>query len=199
MDERVKAGLKAGVISWIALIMWPLAFLMAGVMAVEFGKAFIRNQEDVALSSLTAGMSCVVLYSFIRFMGGEIFIAVVVFPFIAGIFSLIGGAIYAEYRLGISIDVQKLARIPEGLQNRLNPPAYAKRPVSKKFPKKFCPGCGRKIEIDWKVCPYCREELGFNVCPHCGYMNPSAVNRCQRCGVPFRNGTVTYDDGTQVY
>lgn len=44
----------------------------------------------------------------------------------------------------------------------------------------LCPGCGRKVETDWMVCPFCHTklrkqchqcqrllELSWNICPYC--------------------------------
>lgn len=192
MDEKVKAGLKAGVISWITLIVGPIAFLIAGVIAVDFARTSIRNQEDVVVLSLMAGMTCMVVYSLILISIGEISAAVLFIPLTAGILSIIGGVVYAKYRYGIPIHIKMLR---PSIQNALEIPSRAKKSIS----PKFCPGCGRNVEPDWKICLYCKTDLERAVCLHCGSANPFPSVRCQTCGFPSEDRTVIYDDGTKVY
>jgi hypothetical protein len=192
MDERVKAGLKAGVVSWITLLLGPTAFLIAGILAVDIGRIHIHDQDDVFVSSLVAGIICTSLYSLILFSIGSSIAAAIFFP-VAGILSLIGGFIYARYRLGISIDVQKILRTLKDVQQG-KVPLHVERHSAK-----FRPGCNKKIEGDWKVCPYCRRELEQVFCPHCGCANTIGTRYCQRCRSPLGDGTVIYDDGTRVY
>lgn len=58
--------------------------------------------------------------------------------------------------------------------------------------QKFCPRCGKEVEANWKVCPYCKTDLKPVICPHCRHANPSTSTRCQRCGSLFMDETRIY-------
>ncbi len=47
----------------------------------------------------------------------------------------------------------------------------------------ICPGCGRRIQNDWQVCPNCHTRLKKN-CHQCGKLNELAWNLCPYCGTP---------------
>ena len=47
----------------------------------------------------------------------------------------------------------------------------------------MCPGCGRKIEKEWSVCPNCHTRLKKN-CHECGKLMDLAWNLCPYCGTP---------------
>ena len=183
MNERVKAGLKAGGVWAICTIMLNLFFFYSiivwifcfipGVLAVHFGRNNIRNIKDAVVSSLIAAIFSWFLsgiissflfsrYFFLFFLGIDLVIPIVM--------SSLGGITYAKYRLKISATGQKKPNLLR---------------VS-------CPGCNRKIEPDWKVCPYCKTDLEPNICPYCGYGNYRVAARCQNCGVPFKDETRVY-------
>ena len=59
-----------------------------------------------------------------------------------------------------------------------------------------CPGCGRKVQPDWIVCPYCHTKLK-KVCHHCGKLMALSWNICPYCGTPtpgVRKEGVTLDE-----
>jgi hypothetical protein len=209
MDKRVEAGLKGGFISWIiVLVVGVFAFFIAGFCAVLLGRTSIKNQNDVVIASLVAGLISMVAYIVVLPWGILLFLL----PFFAGALSLLGGIICAKYMLKIPIDihkiemprieskpksiVQKPSKPKSIVQKPSKPKSVAKKSISS---KKFCPGCGREVGADWKVCPYCRSELESIFCPSCGHANPLSSTRCQRCGSSLDDGTMTYDDGTRVY
>lgn len=86
---------------------------------------------------------------------------------------LIGALLYLVVRPPHTLDEERALVLEE--QALLNPPsdeAAQPRP---------CPSCGREIEPDFVVCPYCRTRfarrcthcqrwlrLGWRVCPYCG-------------------------------
>ncbi len=46
-----------------------------------------------------------------------------------------------------------------------------------------CPGCARRVEPDWIVCPHCHTTLR-KVCHHCGRLLELPWNLCPYCGTP---------------
>ncbi|MFN3307967.1 MAG: zinc ribbon domain-containing protein [Anaerolineales bacterium] len=47
----------------------------------------------------------------------------------------------------------------------------------------LCPGCGRKTEADWMVCPSCHTKLRKQ-CHQCGRLLELAWNICPYCATP---------------
>jgi len=46
-----------------------------------------------------------------------------------------------------------------------------------------CPGCNRRVQLDWIACPNCHTRLK-KVCEHCGKMIELPWNLCPYCGTP---------------
>lgn len=46
-----------------------------------------------------------------------------------------------------------------------------------------CPGCNRRVQLDWVACPNCHTQLK-KVCAHCGKMIELPWNLCPYCGTP---------------
>ncbi len=46
-----------------------------------------------------------------------------------------------------------------------------------------CPGCARRVEPDWLICPHCHTKLR-KVCQHCGRLLELPWNLCPYCGTP---------------
>jgi RNA polymerase subunit RPABC4/transcription elongation factor Spt4 len=44
-----------------------------------------------------------------------------------------------------------------------------------------CPGCGRHVKEDWRVCPQCHTRLKKS-CHQCGYLMELPWNICPHCG-----------------
>ncbi|MBN1438947.1 MAG: zinc ribbon domain-containing protein [Anaerolineales bacterium] len=44
-----------------------------------------------------------------------------------------------------------------------------------------CPGCGRQVDSDWRICPTCSTVLR-KACPDCGRMLDLSWNVCPYCG-----------------
>jgi RNA polymerase subunit RPABC4/transcription elongation factor Spt4 len=44
-----------------------------------------------------------------------------------------------------------------------------------------CPGCGRRVDNDWRICPTCSTVLR-KACPDCGRMLDLSWNVCPYCG-----------------
>jgi RNA polymerase subunit RPABC4/transcription elongation factor Spt4 len=64
----------------------------------------------------------------------------------------------------------------------------------------LCPGCGRKIEKDWAVCPTCHTRLKKN-CHECGKLMELAWNLCPYCGTPepgMRIENLTMDEALRT-
>jgi RNA polymerase subunit RPABC4/transcription elongation factor Spt4 len=64
----------------------------------------------------------------------------------------------------------------------------------------LCPGCGRKIEKDWAVCPTCHTRLKKN-CHECGKLMELAWNLCPYCGTPepgMRIENMTMDEALRT-
>ncbi len=46
-----------------------------------------------------------------------------------------------------------------------------------------CPGCNRRVQLDWVACPNCHTRLK-KVCEHCGRTIELPWNLCPYCGTP---------------
>ncbi|HSR46457.1 MAG TPA: zinc ribbon domain-containing protein [Anaerolineales bacterium] len=46
-----------------------------------------------------------------------------------------------------------------------------------------CPGCSRRADKDWQICPHCHTRLRKS-CVRCGRMLELAWNLCPYCGTP---------------
>ena len=42
---------------------------------------------------------------------------------------------------------------------RGRPPSKGGRPASPRRPARDCPACGRTVQPNWNVCPYCGKDL----------------------------------------
>ena len=63
----------------------------------------------------------------------------------------------------------------------------------------LCPGCGRRIEDTWAVCPNCHTRLK-KVCHQCRKLMDLAWNICPYCGTPapgMRRENMTINDATR--
>jgi len=47
----------------------------------------------------------------------------------------------------------------------------------------LCPGCNRRVQPDWQVCPQCHTRLK-KPCHQCGRLMELAWNLCPYCGTP---------------
>lgn len=47
----------------------------------------------------------------------------------------------------------------------------------------LCPGCSRRIDRQWIVCPNCHTKL-MKTCPHCGKLMELPWNVCPFCATP---------------
>ncbi len=59
-----------------------------------------------------------------------------------------------------------------------------------------CPGCARRVEPDWIVCPHCHTKLR-KTCHHCGRLLELPWNLCPYCGTPvpgMRREDLTLDE-----
>ena len=59
-----------------------------------------------------------------------------------------------------------------------------------------CPGCGRRTQVDWMVCPNCHTKLK-KVCHKCGKLMELPWNLCPFCGTPepgMRREKLTLDE-----
>jgi len=62
-----------------------------------------------------------------------------------------------------------------------------------------CPGCGCRIQPDWKVCPNCHTRLK-KTCIQCGKLMELPWNLCPYCGTPIpgmRRENITLDDALE--
>lgn len=60
----------------------------------------------------------------------------------------------------------------------------------------LCPGCGRHIHEEWKICPNCLTKLK-KTCHQCGKLMELSWNLCPYCGAPtpgMRRDNLTMDD-----
>ena len=168
MDERKKAGLKAGglygivilvdqllsfaymtfpffsIIGWIGWI----TYFLPGVFAVHFGRHVIKNRKDAIVAILTASAVSSVIFVFVS--GAWIledllfFLIVLVLAFLLIVsLSLISGLVYAKYKLGIPLREQKL--ISQEIQPFIKPV--------------YCFQCGDEVEENWDSCPHCGVKL----------------------------------------
>lgn len=63
-----------------------------------------------------------------------------------------------------------------------------------------CPGCGRKVMLDWVVCPSCYTRLRKR-CHQCGRLMELAWNICPYCGTAVpgaRRENITLDEALQT-
>ncbi len=62
-----------------------------------------------------------------------------------------------------------------------------------------CPGCGRKIQDTWMVCPACHSRLK-KTCHNCRKLMDLSWNLCPYCGTPapgMRREKITMEDATR--
>lgn len=60
----------------------------------------------------------------------------------------------------------------------------------------LCPGCGRRTQMDWMLCPNCHTRLR-KACHQCGKAMELAWNLCPYCGTAapgMRKENITMDD-----
>jgi len=63
-----------------------------------------------------------------------------------------------------------------------------------------CPGCGRRIQADWMVCPNCHTRIKKS-CHQCNRLMELPWNLCPYCGTPapgMRRENVTMDDALRT-
>lgn len=63
-----------------------------------------------------------------------------------------------------------------------------------------CPGCGRRIQGDWIICPGCHTKLKKN-CHECGKLMELPWNLCPFCGTPvpgMRRDGISLDEALQT-
>ena len=58
-----------------------------------------------------------------------------------------------------------------------------------------CPGCGRSVDADWRICPSCTTLLR-KACTDCGRILELAWNVCPFCGtaIAFQEGEPPAED-----
>ncbi|MGD2249185.1 MAG: zinc-ribbon domain-containing protein [Candidatus Methanofastidiosia archaeon] len=202
--QRLIKGLMGGALSWLAVLIGPLMFLLAGFMAVYFGKSSLKTEDDVIATSAVAGLTSAIFFSLFFHLYNIVVILLIIFP-VAVLLSLVGGVFYAKSNLGIPINLQnklqeylrqKISILPANAQNKLQEYLRQKKPIL----HKKCPLCGKEIKPDWRACPYCKTNLESIICSRCGYSNPDYAAYCQNCGSSLKDKTVIYDDeGTHIY
>jgi RNA polymerase subunit RPABC4/transcription elongation factor Spt4 len=63
----------------------------------------------------------------------------------------------------------------------------------------LCPGCGRKVQVDWVLCPSCHTRIKKN-CHHCGKLMELPWNLCPYCGTAepgMRIENLTMEEATR--
>jgi len=63
----------------------------------------------------------------------------------------------------------------------------------------LCPGCNRRIQSTWIICPSCHTRLK-KVCHHCGKLMELPWNLCPYCATPtpgIRRENITLDEALQ--
>jgi RNA polymerase subunit RPABC4/transcription elongation factor Spt4 len=63
-----------------------------------------------------------------------------------------------------------------------------------------CPGCGRRTEADWMICPNCHTRIKKS-CHQCNRLMELPWNLCPYCGTPapgMRRENVTMDDALRT-
>ncbi|MFN7037309.1 MAG: zinc ribbon domain-containing protein [Bellilinea sp.] len=63
----------------------------------------------------------------------------------------------------------------------------------------LCPGCTRRIQPDWQICPTCHTRLK-KICHHCGRLMELSWNLCPYCGTPapgMRREVISIEDALQ--
>jgi len=61
----------------------------------------------------------------------------------------------------------------------------------------FCRGCGKKLEADWNVCPYCKIDI-IEECSNCGKGIDINWHSCPFCGSQIHKTTIE-EHKTQIY
>lgn len=164
MDDRIKIGLKAGLVSLPALIASYGVFVITGMLVIEFGQNTLRSTTDVVVSSLIAAIPSMALCSLISVSEGNYISGILFMPTFACILTTSIALLIARFQLGIPIDINEILRNPI-------------------FHRVVCPACGKRVKGTWAFCPHCTAALGITVCPRCGHANPSSADRCLICEV----------------
>jgi ribosomal protein L32 len=191
MDERKRAGAKAGIVCLVLFCVTPFFFLslivgsiyclLPGALAVHFGRKVIKNGKDAAISiSIAATISAlwIFLISFFSYYGSlgffvlDMFIVFLLMLLFILLFSFIGGIVYAKY--GLKLFTQ--GTIKPSSPKRLKPP-----------PIPYCPKCGDRIERSWIICPHCGTHLENEKRYHDDDTKA------------YDDDTEAYDDETKVY
>lgn len=60
--------------------------------------------------------------------------------------------------------------------------------------KRVCPGCGRQVQEDWRVCPNCLTKLKKE-CDHCGKLMDLPWNVCPYCATPVEGKLAAATEG----
>lgn len=64
----------------------------------------------------------------------------------------------------------------------------------------LCPGCNRRIQPNWIICPSCHTRLR-KICHHCGKLMEPPWNLCPYCAAPTpgtRRDKITLDEALQT-
>jgi len=193
MDQRKKAGLKAGGLCGIGILViqflsieymvvtltsiggW-LFYFLPGVLSVHFGRFVIKNGKDAAVSILVAGfvssfiwVSVSIFFASLStsmwwFEDDPLYIGLIILVFFILVLLL---TVPLSLISGLVYTKYKLG-IPLREQ-KLIPPKIQPRPIQ----PLYCFQCGKKVEENWVSCPH--------------------------CGVRLKEDTRIYDDDTRIY
>jgi RNA polymerase subunit RPABC4/transcription elongation factor Spt4 len=101
-------------------------------------------------------------------------------PYLAAVFLIL----FTPFLFVFGILLYKLIR-PHETVEEANERALAQEAMLREMQTQHCQTCGRRVEADWLICPYCRGRLR-TLCPACSRIYELDWQVCSWCGIDPR-------------
>ncbi len=101
-------------------------------------------------------------------------------PYLAAVFIIL----FTPFLFVFGILLYRLIR-PHETVEEANEGALAQEAMLREMQTQHCQTCGRRVEADWLICPYCRGRLR-TLCPACNRIYELDWQVCAWCGIDPR-------------
>ncbi len=101
-------------------------------------------------------------------------------PYLAAVFIIL----FTPFLFVFGILLYRLIR-PHETVEEANERALAQEAMLREMQTQHCQTCGRRVEADWLICPYCRGRLR-TLCPACSRIYELDWQVCAWCGIDPR-------------